>query len=405
MSAGTNTIERLPKEWEDWIITNMMRGVEKDAIVKTLKDNQFSDDQIEAALSSDLISETAESSYKIRKLPSNLKHWVAANLLEGVSQNNIATVLSEQGYTRAEILLELETATKSPYLQAGVKASKLLKKREWLLQTCDDLARLDPGYNEKIDVIDTPPFKVFIKDYYSKHKPVVLKKGIDHWPALKKWTPQYFADKFGDIEIEVQFNRESDALFERNSDKYRKNMRMDEFVDLIENGGDSNNYYMTANNTQKNIDAIKAAFKDVRNFGKGKGYRSMVKDDPTFSTYFWMGPKGVFTPLHHDLTNNMLVQIYGSKKVTLIPAWQVPWVYNDMHVYSEVGFPKYDLKTHPLMQHITPIEIILEAGDALFIPIAWWHCVDGLDKSISISFTNFNAPNNYSESFLEAEAF
>ena len=147
MSAGTNTIERLPKEWEDWIITNMMRGVEKDAIVKTLKDNQFSDDQIEAALSSDLISETAASSYKIRKLPSNLKHWVAANLLEGVSQNNIATVLSEQGYTRAEILLELETATKSPYLQAGVKASKLLKKREWLLQTCDDLARLDPGYN------------------------------------------------------------------------------------------------------------------------------------------------------------------------------------------------------------------------------------------------------------------
>ena len=75
---------------------------------------------------------------------------------------------------------------------------------------------------------------------------------------------------------------------------------MDEFVDLIENGGDSNNYYMTANNTQKNIDAIKAAFKDVRNFGKGRGYRAMVKDDPAFSTYFWMGPKGVFTPLHHD---------------------------------------------------------------------------------------------------------
>ena len=182
-------------------------------------------------------------------------------------------------------------------------------------------------------------------------------------------------------------------------------MRMDEFVDLIENGGDSNNYYMTANNTQKNIDAIKAAFKDVRNFGKGRGYRAMVKDDPAFSTYFWMGPKGVFTPLHHDSTNNMLVQIYGSKKVTLIRAWQVPWIYNDMHVYSEVGFPKYDLKAHPLMQHITPIEITLEAGDALFIPIAWWHCVDGLDKSISISFTNFNAPNNYSEGFLEAEAF
>ena len=92
--------------------------------------------------------------------------------------------------------------------------TKLLKKREWLLSTCDDLAKLDPGYNKQIDVIDTPPFEVFIKDYYSKHKPVVLKKGIDHWPALKKWSPQYFADALGDEEIQVQFNRENDALFD-----------------------------------------------------------------------------------------------------------------------------------------------------------------------------------------------
>ena len=299
-------------------------------------------------------------------------------------------------------MLEIETALKSPYLQAGIKAAKLLKKREWLLTTCDDLAKLDPSYNQQIDVIDTPCFEVFIRDYYSKHKPVVLRKGIDHWPALKKWSPQYFADTLGDAQIQVQFDRESDDLFERNSDKYRKSMLMSEFVDMIENDGDSNNYYMTANNTQQNVEAIKSAFEDIGDFGDG--YRNLLEADSAFSTYFWMGPKGTFTPLHHDLTNNMLVQVYGSKKVTLIPAWQVPWIYNDLHVYSEVAFPKYDLKTHPLMQHITPVEVTIDAGNALFIPIAWWHCVDGLDKSISISFTNFNAPNNYAQSFNEAQA-
>ena len=231
---------------------------------------------------------------------------------------------------------------------------------------------------------------------------MVLRKGIDHWPALKKWSPQYFADTLGDAQIQVQFDRESDDLFERNSDKYRKSMLMSEFVDMIENDGDSNNYYMTANNTQQNVEAIKSAFEDIGDFGDG--YRNLLEADSAFSTYFWMGPKGTFTPLHHDLTNNMLVQVYGSKKVTLIPAWQVPWIYNDLHVYSEVAFPKYDLKTHPLMQHITPVEVTIDAGNALFIPIAWWHCVDGLDKSISISFTNFNAPNNYAQSFNEAQA-
>ena len=401
MEAGLNMSERLPQEWNDWVTTNMMRGVRAETIVQTLKDNRFSDAQIKVALSDDFKVAANDSKQPIRRLPNNWKEWVATNLLEGTSKNSIANVLTQQGFSHAEILLEIETASKSPYLQAGVKAAKLLKKREWLLSTCDDLAKLDPGYNQKIDVIDTPPFEVFIKDYYSKHKPVVLKKGIDHWPALKKWSPQYFADTLGDAEIQVQFNRENDALFERHSDKYRKSMLMSEFVNMIENDGESNNYYMTANNTQQNVETIKPALDDIGDFGKG--YRQLLDNDAAFSTYFWMGPKGTFTPLHHDLTNNMLVQVYGAKKVTLIPAWQVPWLYNDLHVYSEVNFPTFDLKKHPLMRHVTPVEITIEAGDALFIPIGWWHCVNGLEKSISISFTNFNAPNNYSASFMEAQ--
>ena len=392
--------EKLPKEWNDWATTNIMRGSSKETVIHTLKANKFSDAQIQAALNNILNINTNQTRKNIRKLPNNLKEWVGVNLLQGVSKENIAQVLLKKGYTQAEVLLELETASKSPYLQAGLKPNKTLNKREWLLQTCDDLARLDPGYNKQIDVIDTPPFEVFIRDYYSKHKPVVLKKGIDHWPALKKWSPQYFADTLGDKEVQIQFNRESDMLFERNSDKHRKSMLISEFVDMIENNGDSNDYYMTANNTQQNIDAIKPAFEDIGDFGEG--YRNLI-DDPAFSTFFWMGPKGVFTPLHHDLTNNMLVQVYGTKKVTLIPAWQVPFLYNDLHVYSEVDFPNFDLKKHPLMEHVTPVEVTIEAGDALFIPIAWWHCVNGLEKSISISFTNFNAPNHYSSSFNEAQ--
>lgn len=401
MNSGLNIAERLPKEWSDWVTVNIMGGVKKQVIIQTLKNNHFSDSQIEAELNKGITASSNNNNQPLRKLPSKWKEWVASNMLDGVSKSAIVKVLAQEGYNHAEILLELETASKSPYLKAGIDAAKRLRKREWLLKTCDDMAKLDPGYNQSIDVIDTPPFEEFIKHYYSKHKPVVLKKGIDHWPALKKWNPQYFADTLGDAEIQVQFDRENDALFERNSEKHRKSMRMAEFVDMIENGGESNNYYMTANNTQKNVEAIKPAFEDLGDFGEG--YR-LLNNDPAFNTYFWMGPKGTFTPLHHDLTNNMLVQIYGNKKVTLIPAWQVPWLYNDVHVFSKVDFPNVDLSKHPMMEHVTPVELTIEPGDALFIPIGWWHCVDGLDKSISISFTNFNAPNNYFASFNEAEA-
>ena len=403
MSIAIDTTEILPLDWSQWAITNLIRGVPKVNIVQTLSDRGFSKPQIESAFYANVKIGENSSTKDIRKLSDSVKEWVGSILLQNTDEGEVTKLLLKQGYSQAEILLEIETACKNPYLKAGVKTNKLLRKREWLLNTCDDLAnlaRLDPSYNQQIDVIDTPPFEVFIKEYYSKHRPVVLKKGIDHWLAFEKWSPQYFLNTLGDKEIEVQFDRESDALFERYSDRHRKSMLMSDFIRMIETGGESNNYYMTANNTKKNIAAIRSVLKDTGDFGEG--YRNLI-GDPASNTFFWMGPKGTFTPIHHDLTNNMLVQVYGSKKVTLIPAWQVPWIYNDAHVFSEVNFPEVDLKNHPLMQNVTPIEVTFEAGDALFIPIAWWHCVDGLETSISISFTNFNAPNNYAKSFKSAQ--
>ncbi|MGH7010325.1 MAG: cupin-like domain-containing protein [Caulobacteraceae bacterium] len=36
----------------------------------------------------------------------------------------------------------------------------------------------------------------------------------------------------------------------------------------------------------------------------------------------------------------------------------------------------------------------LEAGEALFIPIGWWHQVTSLEFSVTATFTNFLWPND-----------
>lgn len=152
---------------------------------------------------------------------------------------------------------------------------------------------------------------------------------------------------------------------------------------------------MTANNAKNSMSNIEALFDDVGDFGEG--YR--VEDSIKSANFLWFGPKGVFTPLHHDSTNNMLVQISGRKKVTLIPSKQVMSLYNVVGVFSAADFPNTDFKKHPLMKNITSVDVIIGPGDSLFIPIGWWHCVEGLDVSISISFTNFNAPNQFTADF------
>ena len=355
-----------------------------------------------------LVDERADSKLE-KQTPStsmtdSVRQWLASQMMRGVSNNFIHYQLQQQGYNDIDIRTEIKQAQQHPYIKAGANIAHVLDKRNWLLETNNALASLDARYDKNIEVRQTPDFDTFIRDYYSKQLPVVFTDGIQHWPALKKWTPAYFIEQVGDAEIEVQFGREDDPLYERNSRQLKKRMSMKAYADMILEGGDSNNYYMTARNTKGSMSGIECLFDDVDDFGPimngGKGYRN--SENIKTANLLWFGPKGTITPIHHDLTNNMLVQIYGRKKITMIPSFQVPNMYNDKGVYSAAEYPDYDKSQYPLLNHVSAMEVILNPGDAIFIPIAWWHRVESLDVSISLTFINFDAPNQFSNTYPSA---
>jgi ribosomal protein L16 Arg81 hydroxylase len=42
------------------------------------------------------------------------------------------------------------------------------------------------------------------------------------------------------------------------------------------------------------------------------------------------------------------------------------------------------------------LEVVVEPGETVFLPLAWWHQVTSLDVSLSFSFTNLALPNHFS---------
>lgn len=331
----------------------------------------------------------------VSRLHPKWREWLATQVISGVDQGMIKGVLRQQGYSDLDIAAELIAAENHPFIKAGKKSHHLLEKRNWLLQTADALGRLDPNYADEIEVREAPDFQTFIKEYYSRMRPVVLKGGIDHWPALKRWTPEYFREKVGHAEVEIQYGRDSDPDYERNARKHKKRILMRDFVDMVIDGGDTNDYYMTAGNTRKSLEGIEPLFEELGDFHEG--YRK--PDSLLRQNLLWFGPKGTFTPLHHDLTNNMLVQIYGRKKVTVYSPFQVPYLYNDKGVFSVVDVRRHENERFPLFQKAQKLEVILEPGDAIFIPIAAWHVVESLDVSISSTFTDFKVDNSFHGEF------
>lgn len=269
--------------------------------------------------------------------------------------------------------------------EAGWEAAKLA----WVLKTQARQRALSAAANG-IFRCEELSGEEFLDHYYAPSRPVVLANAVSDWPASKKWSPDYLIEKIGNRIVEYQGDRSSAADFETNKDAHKRRSTFPEFMDLAMNAKD-NDYYITAYNSEVNQEALAPLGDDLGTLDE------YLRHEPgRLEAMFWIGPKNTFTPLHHDLTNNLLVQFVGRKRVTLASPAETPRLYNDVHVFSRVRnvtAPDLDLAAFPLLEGAFFQEIILKPGDALFIPIGWWHQITSLDFSVSATYTNFRWPN------------
>ena len=271
-----------------------------------------------------------------------------------------------------------------------------LRKREWILQTQERLRALSPltaGIYRKEGLGKDE----FLEDHYAVNRPVILSGMIDAWPALHLWTPQYLKERVGSTPVEIQANRGKDHGYERDKERHRHTMAFDAFIEEIVHGDAGNRLYMTAYNSSANRAALAPLTSDL---GFIDTLLSREADFP--NGMMWIGPEGTFTPLHHDLTNNLLVQLRGRKRILLCAPAESGKLYNDHHVFSRIAdlrAPDLDMKRYPLLENIRFHEIVLDPGEILFLPVGWWHQVLALDFSISATYTNFCWPNDAWETY------
>lgn len=269
-------------------------------------------------------------------------------------------------------------------------STEQLAKYEWLLNTLEKQRALSPTASG-IFHCENLTSEEFLDEYYAPGRPVVIAGEIEAWSACRLWIPQYLRTKLGGRIIEFQGGRTISAVSERYKDEHKRQMPFDQFIDMIENQA-GNDAYITTYNSATNSDALKPLQADVGRLDK---YLAQSPDD--LGGMVWIGPKGTFTALHHDLTNNLLVQITGRKRIILAAATELPKLYNDKHVFStikDVTDPNIDLEVFPRLQDVCFHKIILNPGELLFIPIGWWYQVEALDFSISITYTNFKWKND-----------
>lgn len=318
-----------------------------------------------------------------RSLSPGWKQWVAENKLLGISEQFIVDELIREGFSKSAIKKELAQVNEHPYIKAAYEIADKKRKYEALMNLQNSLASQSSFFG-KIFVEKNLSQREFLDFYYSQNRPVVLTGMMENWNALSLWTPEYLKSNYGDETVEIQIRRNFDPIYEQNSDHHKKSIKFSEYVDMVVNGGETNDYYMTANNHVIENPNMKNLLNDVEMFPE-----YLRQDYRPSEVFFWFGPAGTITPLHHDRQNIFMAQVSGRKLVKLIAPSQTHLIYNHLTVFSQVDCENPDFDRFPLFRDVNIITGILNPGQVLFLPNGWWHYVRALDVSLTVTFTNF----------------
>ena len=322
------------------------------------------------------------------------RSWIAENLALGVAADTLLPTLVEHGLHVGEAQRELDKAARSPYLAPARRLAQRVLKREWVLEAQRKLRPPQPVIERRHRL----PRDMFLREYYSANRPVIITGMMDDWPA-RNWTPEDLAARFCAQQVQVQAGRNANARYEIEGAQHRKTLRFGDFMQQVMHGGESNDIYMTANNVGANAQAMAGLWDGIVQIPE-----YLDASDPANRGFFWIGPAGTITPTHHDLTNNFMAQILGRKRVRLVDSLQAARIHNSLHVYSDVDLEAIDYARFPAMRAVTVLECDLAPGELLFIPVGWWHHVRSLDISVTVTFVNFLFDNDFSSMYTTYQA-
>jgi lysine-specific demethylase 8 len=226
----------------------------------------------------------------------------------------------------------------------------------------------------------------------SKSEPLLFPSVAVDWPCSRLWSMPYLRARLEGRQIDVTASgsplHQADPEKGHYTSDQTVSLTFGEFLDRISTPEPPGTYYYLH---KKSIDQHLPELQgDIR-------IPEFISDSAFMLASLWMGPRGSITPIHHDFTNNLFVQVRGRKRVILYPPdpehafYRLPFRDIDgrssWHI-SHVGSGTSPRKeSFPLFRDAIPIDIVVEQGSMLFIPSFYWHEVHSLDTpSISLSY-------------------
>jgi hypothetical protein len=318
------------------------------------------------------------------------RQWVAENRLRGCDPASMQAGMVNAGVDEGLARQALAEIDDDPVYKAAVKMRQLHAKLASMMRNLQQLWASAPDYGH-VEKRSRVSRGEFFERYVRGCRPLVITGLASDWPALQRWSLADLRSRFGHLDVEIQGGRDADRHYEVNKLEHRRTVRLADFIDRIGAIDAGNDEYLTANNEVMRRPEFAPLLDDI-----GTLPDFCQRERLAVASSFWLGPRGAVTPLHHDTLMLMHTQVVGRKRWRLISPLDTPRLYNHRSVFSDVDPESPDLQRHPDFAGVQVLDVVVEPGETLFLPLGWWHQVRSLDVAMSFSFTNIDTANNFS---------
>jgi hypothetical protein len=324
-----------------------------------------------------------------RPLDEQWATWILDNSLKRCPPATMLATVTQAGIDPAQANAFITNLPLNPMYRAAEKMRDKYERFARVMGNVQAVFESAPDYTH-VEKRSRVSREEFMERYVRGCRPVVLTDMARDWPAMQRWSFDEFKRRYGSMTVQVQGGRESDDNFEVNKVAHRRETNFAAFLDRVSTSGVSNDEYLTANNELLRRPEFMGLLDEV-------GVLPEICDQSALkrAASLWIGPAGTRTPLHHDTLMLLHTQIVGRKRWRFVSPLSGPNLYNDIDVYSPVDFENLDLERFPNAAKVKVLDVVVEPGETMFLPLAWWHQVTSLDKCISLSFTNMAFPNTF----------
>jgi len=182
----------------------------------------------------------------------------------------------------------------------------------------------------------------FRRSFLETNRPVVIKDMASSWPALRKWTPEYFARKYGSLQVKVY-----DSSFARAGTSYMSSLRKIPFGEYLD--------LMMTSSMDLRLFAFNI-FWQAPELKLDMLWPDMTKGFSKKFIFMFFGCKGSVTQLHYDpdLPHLLHTVLYGKKRVILFSNEESKNLYkHPFNTRSYVDVDNPDLGKFPRLKYAT----------------------------------------------------